>query len=238
MKTTISKIQDGTLTLRDKKLTTLVEENSFSDTIFYLFTAKMPDAKESRIFSAMLVSIIDHGMGTASAQATRYVMSAGNTVNASLAAGVLAIGDRHGGAIEKAMEQLIGIDDVTAFVQECLSKKKLIYGFGHKVYNEDPRAKTILDLCKELRYVSKHLDAVLAIEQEIEKQKGKKIPLNIDGLIAALLLSMGFSPEIGKGFFCIGRLPGLLAHALEQHKEGKLLRVSEEDIEFLRVENE
>ncbi len=50
---------------------------------------------------AILVSSVDHGVTPPSALATRVVRSGGNPLNAAVAAGVLAIGDSHGGAIEQ-----------------------------------------------------------------------------------------------------------------------------------------
>ena len=48
----------------------------------------------------ILVSSVDHGATPPSSLATRVVMSGGNPLNAAVAAGILAIGDSHGGAIE------------------------------------------------------------------------------------------------------------------------------------------
>ena len=47
--------------------------------------------------------------------------------------------------VNKAMEQLNEITDVSSFVQDQLKSKKVIYGYGHKVYKEDPRVVTILN---------------------------------------------------------------------------------------------
>ncbi len=54
------------------------------------------------------------------------------------------------------------------------------------------------------------------MEEEIFKQKGKRIVLNVDGAIAAVTSDMGFDWRLGKGFFIIGRVPGLVAHVYEE----------------------
>ena len=132
------------------------------------------------------------------------------------------------------MEQLQEITNVEEFVTKALKHKKIIYGFGHKIYKqEDPRVKVLLKICQELKYTSQHIDKALEIEKTIEQQKDKKICLNIDGLIAAILLEMGFSPNIGKGFFIIGRVPGLVAQAVEEKENEKpVRRIDEEDISY------
>ena len=73
------------------------------------------------------------------------------------------------------------------------------------------------------------------IETALEKEKGKKICLNIDGLAAAILLEMGFPPlSLGKGIFIIGRVPGLVAQAVEEKENEKPVgRLEEGEIEYL-----
>jgi len=223
-KTSISKVSKDGLVLRGEKLIDLMEDN-FSDVIFFTLLGRKPSSVESKIFSAMLISVVDHGMGTTSSLTSRFVMSGGNSMNTAVGAGVLALGDYHGGAIEKAMGQYLGIEDVVKFVKE----NKIIFGFGHKVYkNFDPRVKELLKLCNKLGYKSKYINLVLDIEKEI-----KKVCLNVDGFIAAVLLEMGFNSELGKGVFIIGRVVGLVAQAYEEKlKEKPVRRIDEESIEY------
>jgi len=232
-KTSISKIGEEDLVIRNEKLSNLMK-GKFSDAIFLLLSGRKAKDVESKLFESMLISVIDHGMGTASSLTSRFVMSTGNSLNTAVGAGVLALGDLHGGALENSMKQLSSIDNVSEFVNDCVDNKKIIFGFGHKHYNEDPRTKRIIKLCKELKYNSKFLDIAIEIEKVLEQKKGKKICLNVDGVIAALLLEMNFSPEVGKGFFIITRTPGLVAQAVEEKATEKpVRRVDEKDIEYL-----
>ncbi len=57
------------------------------------------------------------------------------------------------------------------------------------------------------------------MEEELYSQTGRKLPLNVDGAIGALLADMGFEAETGKAFFAISRITGLTAHILEEYKE-------------------
>ena len=233
-KTAISKMTKDDLIIRGKKHSDMIGNWPFSKTVFFLLSGKEPSEKEEAVFDAMLTTVIDHGMGTASSMATRFVTSTGNPLNAAVAGGVLALGDYHGGAIEKAMRLFKEVDDATAFVKNALENKKILYGFGHKIYkDQDPRTVHLVALCKKNAYDSKYLTLALEVEKAIEAQKGKKIVLNVDGAIAALLLDMGFAPEMGKGFFIISRTPGLVAQALEEkEREKPVRRVSEEDITY------
>jgi len=237
--TRISKITSDNVIIRNEKLSDMINSMTFSDAIFLILSKRKPNSSESEIFNAMLVSIIDHGAGTTSSLTSRFVMSGGNSLNTSVGSGVLALGDFHGGAIENAINDLNEIFNkkisVEEFVKEKIESKKTIYGYGHKVYKDkDMRVVEILEICKKLNYKSKFLDFVLLIENEIEKVKGKKLILNIDGLIAAILLEMGFDSSVGKGIFIIGRVPGLVAQSLEEKEfEKPVRRLEEDDVTYI-----
>src|SRR3989344_4758134 len=151
--TSISKMTPDDHIIRGEKLSQLMKENSFAQVIYLLLKGEKPSAKEAAVFEAALISVIDHGMGTTSSMTARFAASGGNSVNASVAAGIIALGDYHGGAIEKAMEQFRKISLVKDFVADALKNKKIIYGFGHSVYkNRDPRVKEILLVCDKVNF--------------------------------------------------------------------------------------
>ncbi len=242
-KTSVSKLKDDDVIIRGESLSSLIKTLSFSDAIFVLLAGRRPTATESSVFSALLVAIVDHGMGTTSSLTTRFVMSGGNPLNTAVGGGILALGDYHGGAIENAMLQLKSIPVgegqlegvASQYVQRAIREKNTIFGYGHKVYKErDPRTVTLLALCDRLGYASPYLELAKHFEMALEKEKGRKICLNIDGLIAAILLEMGFPPSLGKGIFIIGRAPGLVAQAVEEHDtERPVRRLDESEIEYL-----
>ena len=227
VRTGISALMSDDMVLRGEKHSGLVKSAPFSDAVFLTLSGRKPRGPESRLFGAMLTAIIDHGAGTPSAIAARVVMSTGNPLQAAVAGGILALGEYHGGAIEGAMRQLREHEgkEPRLVVRELLSRKKHLFGFGHKVYKEeDPRVRVLLGLCEELGFSSRYLDFALSLERALEEEKGRRLVLNIDGFIAAALLEMGFSPEAGKGLFLIGRVPGLVAHAVEEREREKPVR--------------
>ena len=66
----------------------------------------------------------------------------------SLGGAITALyGPRHGGANEAVLKMLseIGtVENIPKFVQEVKDKKRVLMGFGHRVYkNYDPRAKLV-----------------------------------------------------------------------------------------------
>jgi len=207
--------------IRGYRLLDLVGNLSFAQAIYLILKSELPTEKESKMMEAMLVSIIDHGIAPPSAIAARAVASGGNSLNVGVAAGVLAFGSAHGGALEDAMKFLQeGVKSgrsVEEIVKEYLENKKPIPGYGHRYYKDfDPRTRRLMDIAKELGFYGPHCKFAEDVEEEISRQKGKKLVLNVDGAIAAIASEMGFDWRLGKGFFIIGRVPGLVAHVYEE----------------------
>jgi citryl-CoA lyase len=207
--------------IRGYRLLDLVGNLSFAQAIYLILKGELPTEKESKMMEAMLVSVIDHGIAPPSAIAARAVASGGNSLNVGVAAGVLAFGSAHGGALEDAMRFLQeGVKSgrsVEEIVKEYLENKKPIPGYGHRYYKDfDPRTKRLMGIAKELGFYGPHCKFAEDVEEEISRQKGKKLVLNVDGAIAAIASEMGFDWRLGKGFFIIGRVPGLVAHVYEE----------------------
>nr|EGQ40417.1 MAG: citrate synthase [Candidatus Nanosalinarum sp. J07AB56] len=122
----------------------------FSDAVFLVLSGRKPSDNESELFSTILSSCVDHGVGNPSTVSARTVQSGGNEPNTSIAAGILAMGDSHGGAITPCMEMLRGEEPRSA-VKSRLESGEKVPGLGHKVYEDgDPRAERILELAEDL----------------------------------------------------------------------------------------
>src|SRR6185295_16580301 len=75
------------------------------DTIVLLHLGRLATPGERRLLDAILIGVADHGAGAPSCAAARLVASGNRqSVSAAVAAGVLAIGDEHGGAASNCME--------------------------------------------------------------------------------------------------------------------------------------
>ncbi len=239
IKTSITQIKDGKEIIRGKKLEDLVKKHTFSQSIFLLFTGRMPKKNEARVFDAMLTSAIDHSPAVTSALSARLSASAVNDIHTSLAAGILGFGQRHGVAIQNAMEFLCVVAHdtevtPTEIVKEYKEAKQRIPGYGHRVLAKDHRSTTLFALAKKEKIFGEHCQVALAVEKELNKQSSKPLPLNIDGSMAAILCDMGFSPQQGVSVFLAARVPGLLAHICEEVSQGGgLLRLEDNEVEFV-----
>jgi len=112
----------------------------------------------------------------------------------------------------------------TILVNESNEQKKRIPGFGHRIHTADPRTKRLFELAEELRIAGSHIALSKAIEITLEKTHGKKLPINVDGAIAAIISDMGFDWRLGKAFFLLGRVAGLTAHVYEEQTQEKPMR--------------
>ena len=212
--------------IRGYPLTELIGSVSFAEAIFLVLKGELPTAKEKTLLEATLVAIIEHGIAPPSIVAARMVLSGGNSINSAVAAGALTLGDYHGGAIEQLarilQENLIPENDnIRALAKKIVSgfneKKQRIPGFGHKIYKRDPRALKLIQIARDLGFKGRFIDLALSIQDELEGgSDGKPLPLNVDGVTAAILSEMGIHWRNGAGIFIIGRIPGVVAHVVEE----------------------
>ena len=235
--TAITQIKDGKESIRNHALTDLIANNSFVQTIFLLLKKALPNADQEKMCNALFTAVIDHGPGTASAMNARISASAGNNIHSSLAAGILGFGARHGVAVQDAMTffyDMEKVEHITGHVKTMKEQKTYAPGFGHKIFTTDPRTEALFSVAKETSIFGNYCAFAETMHKELNAISSKPLPINVDGAIAAILCDMDFSPIEGNAIFLIGRVPGLLAHCIEQtqSKEG-ILRTSEDDIEYI-----
>lgn len=227
-KTALTKIgSDGRETIRGYDLQELIAKKSFVEVIFLLLKGVLPTDSETTMLNALFTAAIDHGVGAPSATVARTVASTGNSLHTALSAGVLALGELHGGAIEGASKFFIeskNVADLKDYLQELKNKKIRVSGFGHKVLTRDLRCDSLLSLAKQTGFYKDYCSLAIEVEKTLGEISSKKLPLNIDGAMAAIILDMGFDAELAKGFFLIARVPGLVAHIYEETKNREGLR--------------
>jgi citrate synthase len=227
-KTSITKIEPNKVSIRGYPVDKLMGQISFAQAIFLVLTGEMPSPEVGKLVDAIFVSSVDHGASPPSVLSARTVASTGSELNASIAAGILAISRYHGGAIEEGMKLFLAIaermekeqkseqETARVVLEEMRKKGKRASGFGHRIHTQDPRTQKLFGLAEELNIAGKHVRIARAVEEELENALGKSLPINVDGAIAAVLCELGISPDIGNAFFIIARVPGLVAHIHEE----------------------
>ncbi|NPA51613.1 MAG: citryl-CoA lyase [Aquificae bacterium] len=225
--------------VRGYKLKDMIDRLNFTQAIYLVLTGELPNERQQRMMDAILVTMIEHSIAPPSVIAARAVISGGNPLHVGVGAGVLAFGKVHGGALEDAMRFLQeNVDNPPdQVVKTYLQQGKRIPGYGHRYYKEeDPRTEKLLSIAKEQGYFGKYCRFAVEIEKQIEKQKRKKLVLNVDGAVAAVASELGFDWKIGEGLWIIGRIPGLVAHTYEEYTMEKPFskRLDEEkEVEYI-----
>jgi citrate synthase len=228
--TALTRIAPNEIDIRGYPVDELMGRLMFSEGIYLLLRGELPTPSIGRLFTAVLLSSLDHGVTPPSTLAARHVASSGSPLSSAVAAGVLAFGNYHGGDIEAVMRCLQeGIalhhagksyEDAARILLDAHCGIGLTPpGFGHRIHTRDPRAARLMQLAHELELDGEHCRLLRVVERVLNATPGRAqhpLPLNIDGAIAAVCGDLGFDPEIGNGLFIISRVPGLLAHAVEE----------------------
>jgi len=240
-KTAITKVDEGQILLRGYDIAEIAGRISWGSAVYLTLTGELPEDSVGRIMDAILVSVIDHGPTPVSTSATCIVASAGASLSASVAAGILGIAQHHGGAIEDCMtvlEECIGLnlsaaEAAASIAQRYQERKKRIPGFGHRQHATDPRTTRLFELATAEGFAGKYVNQARELESVLSKAKSKPVPINADGAIAALLCEIGFPKKAANGIFMIARVPGLIAHSIEeQSRNAPLLSLDSESYEY------
>jgi citryl-CoA lyase len=233
--TAITDIEPNRVAVRGYDIADLMGRVSFGAAVYLILMGEMPGEKLARLMDAILVSSIDHGATPPSVLSARTVASTGASLSQSVATGINSINRWHGGAIEDCARKLgviverAGADPLKmkAAAAEVLAEMKergeRMSGFGHRVHTADPRTARLFELVQEADAVGPHLEAAVAVGHAF-KDAGKKLPINVDGAIGAILADLGFPYEVMNGLFMIARVPGLVAHVTEEQKRMKPMR--------------
>lgn len=235
-KTAISWVEAEKINLRGYRIEDLIGRASWGATVYLLLRGELPTPNHARIFEAILISVADHGVRPPSTIAAVTVANTGAHLNASVAAGILAINKYHGGAIEDAMRVLsqtiqtreaenVNAEQAAAkIVSVYKNRNERISGFGHRFHAADPRAVRLFELAKELNVAGKYVAQAEILERVLSERAGKNLPINADGAIAALLCEMNFPLKTANGIFMIARTAGLVAHAVEEQERNPPMR--------------
>jgi citrate synthase len=223
--------------IRGHAVTSLMQKATFTDTIVLLHLGRLPSPGERRLLDAVLIGVADHGAGAPSCAAARLAASGNRaSISSAVAAGILAIGDDHGGAGSNCMELIAaGLAGVKAeglspavaaerSVEAAVREKRRLPGLGHRVHTTDPRVKVLFDMARAESIAGDGVLFMEALEAEA-RTRIKPLPMNIDGALAAILHDMGFTPPAGRFLFIVGRVAGLTAEVAEEYARERPMRI-------------
>jgi citrate synthase len=235
-RTSIIEMRPGVIRYRGYPIEEMIGRVSFAQMIWLMTRGELPDPRQAALLDAVLMSAVDHGPQAPSIAISRMAATCGVGLNNAMASAINVLGDVHGGAGEQAVElfhdaaaRIDAGSAESAAVEAALAdfveqRGKIIPGFGHRFHPIDPRAKPLLELVDRAAadgvVSGRYANIARAIEVALERQKGRRIPMNIDGATAVIYAELGFPPPLARGLFCLSRAVGILAHAWEQTQQG------------------
>lgn len=202
----------------------------FGELSFWLATQRRPTKGETRVFEAVLAALADHGY-TPTAIVTRLTyLSAPDSVQGALAAGLLGGGSRFLGVTEDCGRFLhahlpaeLPTDDdgwdalALRVVRGEREAKRFVPGLGHHVHkNGDPRTPRLMAIAREEDLFGPHLQLFAAIGRVHPEVLGKTLPLNGAGVCGAALADLGLPLELLRGFALLARTAGLIGQLAEE----------------------
>jgi|SRR5690606_5022437 len=234
-------IEPNRILVRGYPLDEMMGRLSFGEATYLLLVGEVPGPAIGRLIEALLVSFIDHGVTPPPTLAARNVATTGAATRNAVAAGVLGFGKFYGGDIQACrhlLDEGIALTEqgrsyrqaAVELVDRVHERQDLFPGFGHRYHQRDPRAARLFQMALELDIEGPHIQMIRALEMALhEKGIGDEVsmPINVDGAIAAVCADIGLAPEVADALFIISRIPGIVAHALEEQERQKPMRVIE-----------
>ena len=194
-----------------------------------LWNKRLLTRQEAEIVKRIIMLSADHGPCVSGALATIIAACAGIGMSQAVAAGLIMIGPRFGGAVtdagkwfKYAVDNRLPVDEFLAYMKSNVGP---VPGIGHRVKslkNPDKRVKELVGYVKSLNISTPCLDFALAMEQVTTTKKDNLI-LNVDGAMAATLVDLGFPVESLNGFFILARTIGLVGHWIDQKQQNSRL---------------
>jgi citrate synthase len=233
--TAVTHVEPNRILVRGYPLDEMMGRLSFAETIYLLLVGELPSPAIGRLMEALLVSSVDHGTTPPSTLATRHVASTGGSMRSCVAAGILAFGPYHGGDIESCMGFLeaalrlvrsgASYEDAAArMVADHRGRHEPVPGFGHRIHTHDPRAARLFQMALELELDGEHTQMIRAVERALNAGREPRLPINVDGAIAAVCADIGLDRSVGNAMFIISRVPGLVAQAHEEQLRERRMR--------------
>jgi citrate synthase len=111
-------------------------------------------------------------------------------------------------------------------VDGIIAAKRRMPGVGHPLHPDgDPRAIALREVAQANGIWGRYAASFELMAEMYHAKTGRKLPINIDGMLACVMTELGFAPLEMPGIAAISFMPGLIAHAVEEINEGLKLRV-------------
>ncbi|HEU4353323.1 MAG TPA: citryl-CoA lyase [Burkholderiales bacterium] len=182
---------------------------NLGDMAWFELTGNFPDAKQSRMFNAMAVTLVEHGVTPSALAARLTYLGAPEAMQAAVAAGLCGLGSVFVGSMEGCAKLL----SEGKSAEQILSENPRIPGLGHPLHKPvDPRTVRLFEIARETGFYGKYCELMEALGRL------KGLPVNATGAIGALACELGLDWRAVRGIGVMARAVGLVGHLLEESR--------------------
>jgi len=188
---------------------------NLGDMAFLELTGRVPEPRESKLFNAMVVTLVEHGVTPSALAARLTYLGAPEAMQGAVAAGLLGLGSVFVGSMEGVAKLCseafsAGTPDIAAL----LSRYRRVPGLGHPLHKPiDPRTVRLFEIARETGFYGKYCRLMESLAAE------KRLTLNATGAIGALACELGLDWRCVRGLGVMARAVGLVGHLLEEARE-------------------
>jgi citrate synthase len=237
--TALTSVEPARILLRGYALDELMGRLSFGESLYLLLTGDLPTSSIARLVDTVLVGFIDHGVTPPPTLTTRVAASRGAGLPHAVAAGLLGFSEHDGSQIAACRRLLDdGLDAAgsnmlmgaaaTDQVEQLVQADRIPPpGFGHRDHTIDPRVTRLLQVAQDLEVAHLYTQYLRGLEMALSRHpalEDERLPVNIEGAIAAVCGDLGLEADVTEALGVIARVPGLLAHALEERTRQSPMR--------------
>ncbi len=187
----------------------------------------------ARALEAYFTTLIENGLSSSTFTARVVASTRASLASAVVGAYCAFTGPLHGGApgpVLDMLDEIAASGDIDGWLERTLSAGGRLMGFGHRVFRvRDPRADVLRAALIRLGPDVGRL----AFADEVERRAltalrrlkpGRSLEPNVELNAALLLHAVGVPRAAFTPVFALARIPGWLAHAMEQQQTGRLIR--------------
>jgi len=208
----------------------LIGRINLGDMGYLEITGRLPSARESKMFNALLVTLVEHGI-VPSTLATRLTYTgAPEAIQAAVAAGLLGLGSVFVGSTESAARMLVeALPNPRAHVPLPPLADRIVAahraagrplpGVGHPIHKPvDPRVPRLFALARANGFGGPYIRLMQLVARRAERAHGRPLPINATGAIGAICCEMGLPWQACRGLGVMARAVGLVGHVLEESR--------------------
>ncbi|MGE0799719.1 MAG: citryl-CoA lyase [Lautropia sp.] len=234
----------------------LLGKIDFGAMAFLSVAGRLPNPNESRLFNALVITLVEHGIVPSTLAARMTYAGAPEAMQAAVAAGLLGLGSVFVGSTEgsarmlsealpplaegKAPPDARALETLAqAIVKRHRDERRIVPGLGHPIHKPvDPRTVRLFEIARETGFHGRYVALMEAVSVAAATSFGKTLPINATGAIGALVCELGLPWEVSRGLGVMARAVGLVGHLLEESRRPLAMplwhRVEEEATGHLR----